>query len=70
MEYRTLGRAGVEVSPLCLGCMNFGDPTSEEDSIRIIQRALDAGLNFIVRIRKNGADLQPATSGFLLPQGR
>lgn len=47
MEYRTLGRAGVEVSPLCLGCMNFGGPTSEKDSIRIIERALDAGLNFI-----------------------
>ena len=47
MDYRTLGRAGVEVSPLCLGCMNFGGPTSEEDSIRIIERALDAGINFI-----------------------
>lgn len=47
MEYRPLGRTGVLVSPLCLGAMNFGGPTSEEDSIRIIDRALDAGINFI-----------------------
>lgn len=47
MEYRTLGKAGVKVSPLCLGSMNFGDPTPEDESIRIIHRALDAGINFI-----------------------
>jgi 1-deoxyxylulose-5-phosphate synthase len=47
MEYRTLGRTGVRVSPLCLGAMNFGGPTGEEDSIRIIDEALDAGINFI-----------------------
>jgi 1-deoxyxylulose-5-phosphate synthase len=47
MEYRTLGRTGVKVSPLCLGAMNFGGPTSEEDSIRIVHAALDAGINFV-----------------------
>ena len=47
MEYRSLGRTGVQVSPLCLGAMNFGEPTSEADSIRIIDRSLDAGINFI-----------------------
>lgn len=47
MEYKTLGRAGVKVSPLCLGTMMFGGPTNEEDSIRIIHRALDAGINFM-----------------------
>lgn len=47
MEYRSLGRTGVLVSPLCLGAMNFGGPTDEETSIRIIDRALDAGINFI-----------------------
>jgi aryl-alcohol dehydrogenase-like predicted oxidoreductase len=47
MDYRMLGRTGVMVSPLCLGAMNFGGPTAEEDSIRIIHRALDAGINFI-----------------------
>ncbi len=47
MEYRTLGRTGVLVSPLCLGAMNFGGPTNEEESIQIINRALDGGINFI-----------------------
>ncbi|MGQ9630735.1 MAG: aldo/keto reductase [bacterium] len=47
MEYRSLGRTGVMVSPLCLGAMNLGDPTPEEESIRIIDAAIDAGINFI-----------------------
>ena len=47
MEYRSLGRTGVQVSPLCLGAMNFGDPTPEDESIRMIDAALDGGLNFI-----------------------
>ena len=46
---RTLGRTGVRVSPLCLGAMMFGGWGNEDhdDSIRIIHRALDAGINFI-----------------------
>ena len=49
MELRTLGRTGVKVSPLCLGAMMFGAWGNEDhdDSIRIIHRALDAGINFI-----------------------
>ena len=49
MEHRTLGRTGVKVSPLCLGAMMFGawGNTDHDDSIRIIHRALDAGINFI-----------------------
>ncbi len=47
MEYKSLGRSGVKVSPLCLGCMNFGGGTDEKDSIRIIDQAIDAGINFI-----------------------
>ena len=49
MELRPLGRTGVQVSPLCLGAMMFGawgNPDHDE-SIRIIHRALDAGINFI-----------------------
>ena len=42
MDYRQLGRTGVQVSPLCLGCMMFGRRTSPEDSYAIIDRALDA----------------------------
>ncbi len=47
MEYRGLGRTGVLVSPLCLGAMNFGGPTSADESFAIINRALNAGINFI-----------------------
>jgi len=47
MEYRALGRTGVMVSPLCLGAMNFGEPTGKEESIAIIRRAVEAGINFI-----------------------
>ncbi|HSV85239.1 MAG TPA: aldo/keto reductase [Levilinea sp.] len=47
MEYRSLGRTGVMVSPLCLGAMNFGGPTPEAESIAMIDRALDGGFNFI-----------------------
>jgi aryl-alcohol dehydrogenase-like predicted oxidoreductase len=47
MNYRVLGRTGVMVTPLCLGAMNFGGPTTETDSIAIINRALDGGINFV-----------------------
>src|SRR5437879_10579017 len=47
MEYRNLGRTGVQVSALCLGCMNFGNPTPEAESISLIDCALDQGINFL-----------------------
>ena len=49
MQTRPLGRTGVQVTPLCLGAMMFGawGNTDHEDSVRIIHRALDAGINFI-----------------------
>ncbi len=49
MEIRPLGRTGVQVSALCLGAMMFGEwgTKDHEESIRIIHRALDAGVNFI-----------------------
>src|SRR3978361_89794 len=49
MELRPLGRTGVSVSKLCLGAMMFGawGNPDHDDSIRIIHRALDAGINFI-----------------------
>jgi aryl-alcohol dehydrogenase-like predicted oxidoreductase len=49
MQYRTLGRTGIKVSPYCLGAMMFGamgNPDHEE-GIRIVHKALDAGINFI-----------------------
>ena len=49
MNHRILGRTGVRVSPLCLGAMMFGawGNKDHEQSVRIIHRALDAGINFI-----------------------
>ena len=47
MDYRTLGRTGVKVSGLCLGCMMFGGKTAETESFAIIDRAIDAGINFL-----------------------
>jgi aryl-alcohol dehydrogenase-like predicted oxidoreductase len=46
MDLRYLGRTGIRVSPLCLGCMMFGGKTSADDSYAIIDRAIDAGINF------------------------
>jgi aryl-alcohol dehydrogenase-like predicted oxidoreductase len=49
MNHRSLGRTGMQVTPLCLGAMMFGDwgNKDHDDSVRIIHRALDAGINFI-----------------------
>ena len=46
MEYTHLGRTGLKVSRICLGTMNFGPKTTEEDSYAIMDRALDEGINF------------------------
>lgn len=46
MRYTRLGRTGLKVSRLCLGTMNFGVHTSEEDSHKIMDRALEHGINF------------------------
>src|ERR1700758_4881828 len=47
MNYRSLGRSGLKVSPLCLGTMMFGGQTDEPTSGRIIAHAREAGINFI-----------------------
>ncbi|HUD17432.1 MAG TPA: aldo/keto reductase [Acidimicrobiales bacterium] len=49
MDYRTLGSTGIKVSPLCLGAMMFGawGNPDHEDSVAIINRAVEAGINFI-----------------------
>jgi aryl-alcohol dehydrogenase-like predicted oxidoreductase len=46
MQHTQLGRSGLKVSRLCLGTMNFGPNTSEADSFRVMDRALDVELNF------------------------
>ena len=47
MQYRSLGRSGVQVSPLCLGTMMFGSQTEEATAGRITARAFEQGVNFI-----------------------
>jgi aryl-alcohol dehydrogenase-like predicted oxidoreductase len=47
MENRYLGRTGIRVSPLCLGCMMFGGRTEAEESYAIIDRCIDIGINFL-----------------------
>lgn len=46
MQYTRLGRTALKVSRLCLGTMNFGPHTTEADSFRIMDRALELGINF------------------------
>ena len=46
MEYTYLGRTGLKVSRFCLGTMNFGTSTSEKDAFYIMDKAVDAGINF------------------------
>lgn len=55
-EYTYLGRSGLRVSRLCLGTMNFGTYTPEDESFRIMDRALDLGLNFFDTANVYGAD--------------
>jgi len=45
MEYRRLGRSGLNISKIVLGTMNFGNPTDQDESMKIIDRAIDAGIN-------------------------
>jgi len=46
MKYSYLGKSGLKVSQLCLGTMNFGPETEEKEAFRIMDAALDAGINF------------------------
>src|SRR4028118_2076139 len=71
MEYRSLGRTGVKVSELCLGCMMFGGRTGEEDSFGIIDRAIDAGINFLdtANVYSRGASEEVAGKA-LEPKGK
>jgi aryl-alcohol dehydrogenase-like predicted oxidoreductase len=46
MEYRRIGRSGLKVSEICLGTMTFGASTDEDEAMRIVNLAFDAGINF------------------------
>ncbi|MGZ8766111.1 MAG: aldo/keto reductase, partial [Acidimicrobiia bacterium] len=62
MHYRRLGRTALRVSHLCLGTMNFGALTSEEDSRVIMDRALDLGINFFDTADRYGGDKGPGAT--------
>lgn len=56
MDYRLFGRTGVKVSPLGLGCMNFGGRSTAAEATEIIEAALDSGINFIDTANVYGHD--------------
>ena len=59
MNYTHLGRTGLRVSRLCLGTMNFGDVTDEKTSARILDEALETGINFIDTADVYGTEQSP-----------
>jgi NDP-hexose C3-ketoreductase / dTDP-4-oxo-2-deoxy-alpha-D-pentos-2-ene 2,3-reductase len=62
MEYRRLGRTALKVSELCLGTMNFGPLTTQDDSFVIMDRALDLGINFFDTANRYGGPKGPGTT--------
>ena len=73
MEFTQLGRTGLKVSRLCLGTMNFGPHTTEEDSFAIMDKALELGINFFdtanVYGRKLGEGVTEGIIGRWFAQG-
>jgi 1-deoxyxylulose-5-phosphate synthase len=71
MEYRLLGRTGLRVAPLAIGTMNFANPTPEDEVARIIDCALDAGLNLLDTANSyNGGASEAAIGRALTASGR
>lgn len=66
MKYRRLGRSALRVSELCLGTMNFGPRTSEQDSFAILDCAAEAGVNFIDTANQYGGNLGVGTTETIL----
>ncbi|MDA8297242.1 MAG: aldo/keto reductase [Actinomycetota bacterium] len=62
MDYTHLGRSGLSVSRICLGTMNFGPLTSEDDSHAIMDAAHDAGINFFDTANRYGGELGPGAT--------
>ena len=70
MDYKNFGRTGVKVSRICLGCMMFGRETGEADSIKIINGALEDGINFIDTANVYGRGASEIVVGKALKQNR
>ncbi len=56
MQYKNLGKSGLKVSRLCLGTMNFGTYTNEREAFKIMDAAIDAGVNFFDTANVYGGD--------------
>src|SRR5947208_7677786 len=70
MDYTRLGRTGLSVSRLCLGTMNFGPRTSEPDSHRIMDRALEHGVNLFDTADSYGRERTDRGRDELVGKGR
>ena len=66
MQYRQLGRSALRVSELCLGTMNFGPRTSEQESFAILNQAIEAGINFIDTANQYGGELGVGSTELIL----
>jgi aryl-alcohol dehydrogenase-like predicted oxidoreductase len=66
MKYRYLGRLDLKVSPLCLGTMNFGPETPEQDAFAIMDRALELGINFFDTANVYGRQIGVGTTETIL----
>jgi aryl-alcohol dehydrogenase-like predicted oxidoreductase len=66
MDYRRLGRTALRVSPVCLGTMNFGPLTTEPDAHKIMDRALDLGINFFDTANRYGGEKGAGTTEKIL----
>ena len=62
MKYRRLGRTALRVSELCLGTMNFGPLTTQDDAFVIMDRALEHGINFFDTANRYGGDKGPGAT--------
>ena len=71
MQYRSFGRTGVQVAPLAIGTLNFGNPTPKEEVSAIMHRALDAGVTIIDTANSyNNGDSERLIGEVLTESGR
>src|SRR5215831_1872771 len=66
MNYRRLGRTALRVSPVCLGTMNFGPLTTQDDAFKIMDRALELGINFFDTANRYGGPKGPGVTETIL----
>jgi aryl-alcohol dehydrogenase-like predicted oxidoreductase len=66
MKYRRLGRTALRVSEVCLGTMNFGPLTTQDDAFVIMDRALEHGINFFDTANRYGGDKGPGATETIL----